>query len=114
MFNLEEMKKHRDAELALVEDESERMLLKIKWDLLINREWEESRREQFSKTPEEVEAEFLGTRQHIFGTRRRSHANRVVRKDDQGRLYVNTDGAKAIVEWNPVIKGLQIKHWEER
>lgn len=111
---LEELKRKRDAELARIEDTDERMYARITWDLKINEAWENARKNQYAMTPEEVEAEFLGTAQYIFGTRRRSHAKRVIRKDEQGQLYVYTDGQKAIVEWNPIVRGLEIKHWEGR
>ncbi|UKL30039.1 hypothetical protein [Bacillus phage PK2] len=108
---LEEMKIQRDVELeGLTGDD--KLFAKIKWDLKINDAWVEARKKQNARTQESVEEEYLGEKVWIFGTRRKAHAKRILRKDDEGQLFVKTDGGKAIVEWCPVVNGLKVKHWE--
>jgi hypothetical protein len=108
---LDGLKAERDAELeGLTGDD--KLFKKIEWDLKINDAWVAKRKELNARTQEDVEAEVLGTKQYIFGTRRKAHATRIVRKDEEGQLFVKTDGGKAIIEWCPVMNGLKVKHWE--
>jgi hypothetical protein len=108
---LDELKAQKEADLE-GRTGDDLLFAKIQWDLKINEAWIAKRKELNARTPEEVETEFLGTKQYIFGTRRKAHATRIVRKDEQGQLFVKTDGGKAIVEWCPVTNGLKVKHWE--
>jgi hypothetical protein len=107
---LDELKAQKEADLAGLEGD-DKLFAQIKWDLKINEAWKAKRTELYAKTQEEVEAEFLGEKVHIFGTRRKAHSKRILRKDEEGQLFVKTDGGKAIIEWCPVYNGLKVKHW---
>jgi dihydropteroate synthase len=108
---MEELKAWKEEQLeGLTGDDL--LFKKITVDLEINKKWQEKRTELYSRTQEDVEAEFLGKKTRVFGARRKSMSTRVVRKDEEGRLFIRTDGGKAIVEWNPVFRSLEIKYYE--
>jgi hypothetical protein len=109
---MKEMKAWKEKELeGLTGDDL--FLKQITVDLEINDKWKAKRTELYSKTTEEIRAEYLGQKTHVFGMRRRSEAKRVIREDEKG-FYILSQGIKARVQYSPVYRSMEVLHWEDK